>query len=128
MEIEHFALNTQDPPRTAKWYQENLGMRIVKESKEPPYTHFLADTADHVMLEVYHRPEASIPDYNAMDPIVMHIAFSVDNMQETRERLLAAGASAAGEVTLTEDGNELAMLRDPWGVPIQLVKRKLKLM
>ena len=127
MDIEHFALNVQDPSQAAKWYQDNMGMRIVKGLKEPPYTHFLADKADHVMLEIYHRPQVSIPDYNAMDPLVMHIAFSVDNLQETHEKLLSAGASAEGAITSTEDGNELAMLRDPWGVPIQLVQRKIKL-
>jgi len=127
MKIEHFALNVPDPSKAAKWYQENLGMHIVKGSKEAPYTHFLADKAKHVMLEIYYRPQISIPDYNSMDPQVLHVAFSVENLKETREKLLSVGARAAGEITITAEGNELAYLRDPWGVPIQLVRRRVKM-
>jgi hypothetical protein len=37
---------------------------------------------------------------------------------------LAAGATAEGEVTTTDAGDHLAMLRDPWGFPVQLVYRR----
>jgi len=43
MKIEHFGMNVPDPVGMAKWYVEHLGMRIVTESGEPPYGHFLAD-------------------------------------------------------------------------------------
>ena len=33
-----------------------------------------------------------------------------------------AGAMAKGEVTVTDSGNALAMLRDPWGFAVQLVE------
>jgi len=38
------------------------------------------------------------------------------------ERLLAAGATLADNQRLP-DGTHLVMLRDPWGVPLQLCKR-----
>jgi glyoxylase I family protein len=41
----------------------------------------------------------------------------------TCRKLIAAGATVASEVTITDSGDELAMLRDPWGVPIQFLKR-----
>jgi hypothetical protein len=37
--------------------------------------------------------------------------------------LIAADATIAGDVSITPAGDEIAMLRDPWGVPIQFVKR-----
>lgn len=40
-----------------------------------------------------------------------------------RARLIAAGATPAGEIVVTPAGDELAMLRDPWGIPLQLVRR-----
>jgi hypothetical protein len=76
-----------------------------------------------VVVEVYHRPEAGVPDYRAMDPLVLHLAFTTSDMAGTRARLLSAGATGAGEVTVTPAGDELAFLRDPWGLPIQLVRR-----
>ena len=44
------------------------------------------------------------------------------------DRLLAAGAKTAGDVTLTPSGDEMTFLRDPWGVALQLVKRATPLM
>jgi hypothetical protein len=38
---------------------------------------------------------------------------------------LAAGATAEGEVSVTPAGDEMAMLRDPWGLPVQLIKRRV---
>ena len=35
----------------------------------------------------------------------------------TRARLLAAGATAEGDVIKNDQGDEVAMLRDPWGLP-----------
>jgi uncharacterized glyoxalase superfamily protein PhnB len=58
-----------------------------------------------------------------MDPLLLHIAFMVDDVKGIREKLIAAGATPVGEVTISPSGDELAMLRDPWGVAIQFVKR-----
>lgn len=57
-------------------------------------------------------------------PCVLHMAFSVGDVAGTRERLLAAGATAYDEVAVTPDGDEMTTLRDPWGLPFQLVKRR----
>ncbi len=76
------------------------------------------------MLEVYNNPKASVPDYRKLDPLHLHIAFATDDVAGTRQRLLAAGCAAEGDVSVTDAGDTIAMLRDPWGLPVQLVKRK----
>jgi glyoxylase I family protein len=58
-----------------------------------------------------------------MHPLVLHIAFAVEDVDETRAKLIAAGATAEGEVTRPENGDLLAFLRDPWGIPLQLASR-----
>ena len=55
----------------------------------------------------------------------IHLAFKTDDVSGTRARLLAAGATPEGEVTVSPTGDELAMLRDPWGLPLQFLKRKV---
>src|SRR5205809_79717 len=122
MNIEHIAFNVPDPVQMAEWYTRHLGMRIVRRGTAPPYGHFLADEAGRVVLEIYHQT-APVPDYFALDPMVLHIAFTTPDVPGTRARLLAAGGSSAGEVATTPTGDELAIVRDPWGVSIQLVKR-----
>ncbi|MBM4071577.1 MAG: VOC family protein [Planctomycetes bacterium] len=123
MNIEHVAINVADPVAMAKWYVAHLGMRVVRSVESQTFTHFLADETDRVVIEMYHHAAAGVPDYFAMNPLVLHIAFRTADMKAARERLLAAGATAVGDVAVTPAGDELAMLRDPWGVPLQLVRR-----
>ena len=78
---------------------------------------------DAVMLEFYNNPKAAIPDYRAIDPLALHLAFWTDDVKGTRERLIAAGATPEGDVVETPAGDQLTMLRDPWGIPIQFVNR-----
>jgi glyoxylase I family protein len=127
MRIEHFALNVPDPGAAADWYVRHLGMRVLRSLTEAPFTRFLADSAGRGVVELYHHTKAAVPDYRSFDPLVVHIAFVCDDIAGTRARLLAAGATAAGEVTLTPAGDEMTFLRDPWGVCIQLVKRQTPL-
>jgi catechol 2,3-dioxygenase-like lactoylglutathione lyase family enzyme len=123
MNIEHVAFNVPDPVAAAEWYTRNLGMRIVRRVPGATQTHFIADGAGRVVLELYRQTKAPVPDYFAMDPMVLHVAFMVSDIAAERQRLLSAGAQAVGEVAVSESGDQLAMLRDPWGLAIQLVKR-----
>jgi glyoxylase I family protein len=75
------------------------------------------------MMELYRNPRVAVPDYQAMDPLLVHIAFASEDPQRDRDRLVAAGASVVDDYTKTPAGDELVMLRDPWGIALQLVKR-----
>lgn len=128
MNIEHFAINVADPVAMAAWYVQHLGLRIVRSLDAAPFTHFLADTSGHTVVEIYGHAKAPVPDYRTMDPLLFHIAFSVTDVAVELQRLLAAGASRAGEINVTSAGDEMVFLRDPWGVALQLVKRAKPLM
>ena len=121
--LEHVAINVEDPVSMAKWYGQNLGMKLVRKGPPPVNMHFISDAGGNMMLEIYHNPPDAVPDYTSMDPLLLHISFMVDNVKDIRKKLIAAGATPVGEITITSSGDELAMLRDPWGVAIQFVKR-----
>ncbi len=123
MKIEHVAWNVADPVAAAAWYVENLGFTIARAFGPPNHAHFLADSTGKVMIEIYNNPRVQVPDYASLDPLILHLAFVVDDVNAARERLLAAGARAAGEVEVTPAGDQIVMLRDPWDFPLQLVKR-----
>ncbi|MGE3809007.1 MAG: VOC family protein, partial [Gemmataceae bacterium] len=59
----------------------------------------------------------------SMDPMVLHVAFISTDIKKDWDRLLAAGGSGAIEPRTSPEGDEMAFLRDPWGVCIQLIKR-----
>src|SRR5262245_49457678 len=127
MTIEHIAFNVADPVALADWYSKHLAMHIVRKVDGPTHTHFLADQTGRVVLEFYRHAKAAIPDYAAMDPLILHIAFLVDDLPATHQRLLTAGAAPAGDIATTPAGDQLVFLRDPWGLPLQLVKRAIPL-
>jgi len=123
MKIEHVAYPMPDPMAAAPWYAEHLGFRVARAIDRSPYTHFLLDPDTGAMIEIYNNPAVAVPDYASMDPLLLHLAFAVDDVAAVRRALLAAGATSVGEITVTPDGDELAMLRDPWGFAIQLARR-----
>jgi catechol 2,3-dioxygenase-like lactoylglutathione lyase family enzyme len=128
MKIEHVAFNVREPVALAQWYVENLGLRVIRSSGEPTYMHFLADERGETVLEVYSNPAGTYVDYGTMAAVTFHIALTVENIEEARDQLIAAGATADGEIATTPIGDQLAFLRDPWGYAIQLVKRTTPLL
>jgi len=123
MQLEHTAYNVPSPAAAAEWYCQNLSMTVPRKFGPPAHGHFLASARGQVMLEFYRNPEAPVPDYQEIDPLVLHLAFSVADVAAVRAHLLSVGATAEGEISTNNDGDTLAMLRDPWGIPLQLVKR-----
>lgn len=122
MKIEHVAINVADPVAVAHWYATHLGMEIVRHIPIPTQTHFLADDSGDTVLEIYCNSPEQVPDYAAMNPLQLHIAFISDSPRKDSERLIAAGATWVEEIKSPE-GNHLVMLRDPWGLALQLCKR-----
>jgi uncharacterized glyoxalase superfamily protein PhnB len=102
---------------------DNLGMKVLREGPAPINARFLADGGGNMMLELYHNPPDAVPNYAAMDPLLLHVAFMVDDVDAVRQKLIAAGATPVGEVTTTPAGDKLAMMRDPWGLAIQFLHR-----
>ena len=124
MRIEHFAYMVADPPKVADWYVKNLGWQIRLREDKSPHARFIADSSGQVMVEIYNNPAAVVPDYRSMNPLLLHIGMTCGpDLDEVRDRLLAAGATDAGGIIVTPRGDRLAMLRDPWGLAIQLCHR-----
>ena len=123
MKIEHLAFNVTDPLGMARWYVEHLGLTVKRRTVEPPYAHFLADDSGTVMLEIYGNSDAPRLDFPTVQPPALHLAFLSGDLAADVKRLVAAGASIVADVHVLATGDTFAMLRDPWGVPLQLVKR-----
>lgn len=123
MEIEHAAFQVEDTIAMADWYCKHLGFAEKRGSDEPFPVRFLADESGDVMIEIYSNPAIQIPDYATMDPLILHMAFVCAEVPQTIERLTSAGASLLSGPETTPAGDTLAMLRDPWGLAIQLCYR-----
>ena len=123
MRIEHVALQVANPVEMAEWYERHLGCSVARRGPEPACIRFLKDGSGRSMIEIYRNPRAPVPDYSQMDPALVHVAFVSDDLRADRDRLLAAGATLADDVMTTPAGDQLLMLRDPWGLALQFVSR-----
>jgi uncharacterized glyoxalase superfamily protein PhnB len=98
-------------------------MRVVRSGGEPAHARFLADATGRVVLEIYRNPIAPPPDHPRTHSLTLHLAFSVEDIRAERRRLLEAGATVEDDLEETAAGDMVLMLRDPWGLPLQLVRR-----
>ncbi len=122
MKFEHFALNVPEPVQMAEWYVRNLGMKVVLSLDKAPFTRFLADETGRVTVELYSNASAPMPSYRDAHHLNFHFAFAVADAEAARAGLLRTGATDV-EVVRPADGSVLYMLRDPWGVPLQICQR-----
>lgn len=123
MRIEHVGLQVADPAAVADWYVENFGFTIKRAADSPVPVRFLADGSGNVMLEIYHNSKIPVPDYSCMDHRRFHVAFVCDDVEAVKKRLVDAGATVVVDMETNDNGDKLAMLRDPWGMAIQLADR-----
>ena len=126
MKLEHIAFNVADPVAVAAWYCTNCGFEIIRHFPERAQTHFIRD-AGSTVIEIYCNPPDDVPDYASMNPLRFHLALESQDPTADANRLRAAGAQLVEEIRLA-DGSHLVMMRDPWGLPLQLCKRARRLL
>jgi glyoxylase I family protein len=123
VKIEHVAYMVADPLAMVRWYVQHLGLTVKRGSSEPPYGHFLADAGGAVLVELYGGSDSQVPNYHQIDPAVLHLALLSTDLAKDHRRLLSAGASEVSGPKKLSNGDSIAMLRDPWGLAVQLVQR-----
>ena len=122
MTFEHFALNVPDSRAMAGWYIAHLGFQLARDVGGPAHTVFLSDDTGRVVVELYRNDAAPVTAFEATHPLCFHFAVVSVDARADRSRLEAAGGRFVEEVT-PPDGSVLIMMRDPWGVPVQLCQR-----
>ncbi len=98
-----------------------FGAAVVQHHPERAQTHFLADERATV-IEIYCNPPDEVPDYRAMNPLQFHLALYSDDAEADSRRLESKGATIVEELKLN-DGSHLVMMRDPWGLALQVCQR-----
>ena len=125
MIFEHFAINVNNVDAVVKWYVLHLELNVVSQQKKSPFMTFLADSGGRVIMELYQRSDEMMTNFKTHHQLTFHVAFVSESAQLDSDRLQEAGASFIEEVR-KEDGSHLVMMRDPWGMPLQLCERAVK--
>ena len=124
MQIEHLALNLEQAEAAVTWYHRHLGMPIHRQQQEPLYAAFLGEPPG--LLEIYCNPSYPLAEPKTWHCLTLHLALTSTDLAADRDRLLAAGASLVPEHCdgPDADGYGVLMLRCPWGLPLQLCRRR----
>ena len=125
MRLEHVAFALPDPPAAAAWYVEHLGFRVLRAGGPPTHAHFLVPDGGGTMLEIFCDAEHPPPDRRGVHPMHAHLAFAVEDIDAAVAAMVAAGGVAEGAIATSPAGDRYAIVRDPWGVPLQLITRSM---
>ena len=126
--FEHLAFNVADPQAVVRWYTTHMGMTVVRADGPPAHLTFITDSSRNVMLEFQHHATNPLFDPSSLHHMTLHLAFNTPDIVNTQKRLLAAGATVAESLKTSAAGDQIVTLRDPWGLPLQLVQRKIPML
>ncbi len=121
VQFEHIRINVADKEATAKWYVENVGLKIVpSNNKEFIY---VTDKDQNFMLELSSIPNLKTK-YFDIHIDAFHLAFEGHkSIKGVAEKMLANGGVQEGILYTNKIGDYVLNVRDPNGFNTQLLHR-----
>jgi len=115
--INHLHIKTSNPRKTAQWYMDNLGAKIVAENRSGERLSFRLDLHG-LRLNVTDFIEGQkLEQHYGME----HLALDTDDLAGTVEKLKASGARILEERQLP-DGRRVCFFEGPEGVRLEVME------
>ncbi|QDP00924.1 lactoylglutathione lyase [Thalassotalea sp. PS06] len=127
MRILHTMLRVGDLDRSISFYQDVLGMRLLRRSDNEQYQYTLAfmgydDMANSTVLELTYN--WGVTNYD-LGGAFGHIAIEVDDVYTACEKIKSLGGVISREPGPVKGGTtEIAFVKDPDGYAIELIQAK----
>ena len=127
MRILHTMLRVGDLERSVKFYQDVLGMCLLRTSENPEYKYSLAflgydDEDKSAVLELTYN--WGVSEYE-LGTAYGHIAIGVDDIYATCEAVKSAGGKVTREPGPVKGGKTvIAFVEDPDGYKIEFIENK----
>lgn len=127
MRILHTMLRVGDLDRSVKFYQDVLGMRLLRTSENPEYKYSLAflgydDEDKSSVIELTYNWDVS--EYE-LGSAFGHLAIGVDDIYATCEAVRQAGGNIIREPGPVKGGTTvIAFVQDPDGYKIEFIENK----
>lgn len=127
MRILHTMLRVGNLERSISFYQDVLGMRLLKRSDNEQYQYTLAflgydDIAHSTVLELTYN--WGVESYEHGEAFG-HIAIEVDDVYSACEKIKLLGGVVSREPGPVKGGStEIAFVQDPDGYAIELIQAK----
>ena len=122
--FDHIGLTVKDLNKSTEFYTKVLDFKEGKkfEYAERGMTIQFLNTGG-VQLELFgHSKEVSEAEKKPLQTGVAHIAFEVENLNETYEKLKARGVEFEREPRVAMMGQRIVFLKDPDGNRLELVE------
>ncbi len=127
MRILHTMLRVGDLARSIKFYQEILGMRLLRTNENPEYQYSLAflgydDEDSGAVIELTYN--WGVTEYE-LGTAYGHIAIGVEDIYSTCESVRANGGKVTREPGPVKGGTTvIAFVEDPDGYKIEFIENK----
>ncbi|MBK9991991.1 MAG: VOC family protein [Verrucomicrobia bacterium] len=118
----HTRMRVNDIERTIKFYQDALGLTVVRRSVSPRGAQivFLATPNSEEEIEICWLPNS--PSV-AVQPDLMHLAFEVADLAAYTAEIEKKGFKLSDGPTKTDSGAILAFIDAPEGYEIELIQK-----
>lgn len=121
----HMMVRVRDEARSVKFYGDCFGLKIAERREWPDFslTYLRNDAADFEVELTVNKGKAEAYD---LGNGYGHIAFVVDDLAATHDRIKAAGYAAKDIKTMEHDGKPFAsffFVDDPDGYKIEVIQR-----
>lgn len=115
-------MRVNDLERTVKFYQDALGLAVVRRSVSPRGAQiaFLATPNSEEEIEICQLPGAESVQ---VQPDLMHLAFEVDSIEGFAAALAQKGFKLSDGPTKTGSGSTIAFIDAPEGYEIELIQK-----
>jgi len=127
MKFTYTGIRVRDLKRSIEFYTKTMGMKEIQKGKMQAGGIFvqLKSKASQQVLELnYYPPGTKFCEEYVEGSELDHLAFWCKDVRRSYKRVLAGGATSAVE-PWDESGYTLAFVRDPDGIWIELIGKRL---
>ena len=118
----HTRMRVSDMEQTLAFYQDVLGLEVVEQKVSPRGSHlaFLAVPNSEELIELCSFPASGVV---TVQEDLVHLAFQVDNLDETIQELHSKNVPITDGPTGTSSGSRFIFIDAPDGYEIELIER-----
>ena len=124
--IHHIAIICSDYERSKKFYTEALELRVIREVYRKERNSYKLDLAlnDQYIIELFAFPDPPQRPSQPESCGLRHLAFSVDNIEATKQLLEQRGITVEPIRTDEFTEKKFTFFADPDGLPLEIYEKE----